>query len=285
MNPFAESELVLNPDGSLYHLNLLPEYIADTILVVGDPDRVHKVTHYFDSIEFEVNKREFVTRTGVCNHKRITVLSTGIGTDNVEIVMNELDALVNIDLKTRQLKDKLRRLKIIRIGTSGSIQADIPIGSLVASVSAIGFDSLMQFYKLAQTPQEQAINQLLQQELQLGFEPYCVSGSKELLAQFGYDIIEGITVTSPGFYAPQGRQLRASTVNPALLHAMSHFRYENLKLTNMEMETAGYYAFGRMLGHEVISLNAILANRINGKFAEKAEEIIDNLIQKVIARL
>ncbi|MDJ1479521.1 nucleoside phosphorylase [Cytophagaceae bacterium YF14B1] len=285
MKSLAESELVLNPDGSVYHLNLSPEDISDLIIVVGDPGRVHKVTQYFDSVDFEMNKREFITQTGICNNKRVTVISTGIGTDNVEIVMNELDALVNIDLKTRQIKDKQRRLKIIRIGTSGSIQADIPVGSLVASVNAIGLDSLMYFYQFAQTPEEQAINKLLQQKLQLGFEPYCASGSQELLQQFAQDMIEGNTVTAPGFYAPQGRQLRIPSTNPKFLQELNYFHHNNFWLTNMEMETSGYYAFGRMLGHEVLSLNAILANRINNQFAKNPEKIIDDLIQKVISRL
>jgi len=285
MKPFAESELVLNPDNSVYHLNLSPEDIADTILVVGDPSRAHRVSQYFDSIDFEMNKREFITHTGTCNNKQVTVLSTGIGTDNVEIVMNELDALVNIDLSTRQVKEKLRRLKIIRIGTSGSIQADIPVGSLVVSTNAIGLDSLMYFYQLPQNEWEMEINHSLQEKIHLGFKPYCASGSEGLQNQFGYDMIEGNTITCPGFYAPQGRQLRLPIANSKLIQELNHFHMNNFWLTNLEMETAGYYAFGRLLGHDVLSLNAILANRITNDFAKNPEKIIDNLIQKVIERL
>lgn len=213
MNTFPESELILNKDGSVYHLNLLPEHIADTIITVGDPGRVHKVTKYFDDIDFEMNKREFITQTGTCNNKRVTVISSGMGTDNVEILMTELDALANIDLKKRVLKEKRRRLKIIRIGTSGSLQNSIPVDSCVVSNTAIGLDTIMCFYQLHQTHFENTITEQLQQKLSLPFQPYCVSGSAELKEQIAPDMIEGNTVTCPGFYAPQGRKLRLDLKN------------------------------------------------------------------------
>lgn len=285
MSLLAESELVLNPDGSVYHLHLLPENIADTIIVVGDPDRVHKVTQYFDTIEFETRKREFVTQTGICNNKRVTVLSTGIGTDNVEIVMNELDALVNIDLTTRQVRSQLKRLNIIRIGTSGSIQAHIPVGSLVTSVNAIGLDTLMHFYQLPQNEREKDICNALAQEAALHFTPYYAESSSELQKQYASDMIEGNTVTCPGFYAPQGRTIRFRTNNSQYLTSLSSFKYQDFQLTNMEMETAGYYAFGHILGHEVLSLNAILANRITNQFSQNPDKVVDTLIQKALSRL
>ncbi len=285
MHPIPESELVLNSNGSVYHLNLRPEHISDTIIVVGDPDRVYQVTKYFDSIEFTIRKREFITQTGFYKGKRISVISTGIGTDNVEIVMNELDALVNIDLNTRLIKENLTRLKIVRIGTSGSIQSDIPVGSLVASVNAIGLDSLMQFYLLPQTDTEEATCKLLQQQLSLSFQPYYVSCSEELLTKLGADLIKGTTITCPGFYAPQGRQIRFSLYTNSYLETLRKFDTTDFRLSNMEMETAGYYAFGRILGHDVLSLNAILANRFNKEFSPNPEQVVDDLIQLVLSRL
>lgn len=285
MNLFPESELILNKDGSVYHLNLLPEQIADTIITVGDPGRVHKITQYFDNITFEMNKREFITQTGTINNKRVTVISSGMGTDNVEILLTELDALASIDLKKRSLKEKRRRLNIIRIGTSGSLQADIPVDSLVVSNAAIGLDTLMCFYELPQTDIESAITTGLQEKLALPFQPYCVSGSAELKAQFAFDMIEGNAVTCPGFYAPQGRKLRLELKVPNLINVLNHFHEQDFWLTNFEMETAGYYALGRLMGHQVLSLNAIVANRITNQFSKDPEKIIDSLVKKVLERL
>jgi uridine phosphorylase len=285
MSIFPESELILNKDGSVYHLNLLPDHIADTIITVGDPGRVHKVSQYFDDIDFEMNKREFITQTGTYNNKRVTVISSGMGTDNVEILLTELDALVNLDLKKRTLKDKRKRLKIIRIGTSGSLQADIPIDSLVVSGSAVGLDTLMCFYNLPQNEHETAISQELQRVLQLPFLPYCVSGSVELKEQFGSDMIDGNTVTCPGFYAPQGRKIRLELKIPSLIKELNYFHAHDYWLTNFEMETAGYYALSRLLGHEMISLNAIVANRITNQFSRDADKTIDELVKKVLSRL
>lgn len=285
MAAIPESELILNADGSIYHLNLLPEHISDTIITVGDPDRVASVSKYFDEIEVAVAKREFITHTGYYKGKRLTVVSTGMGTDNIDILMNELDALVNIDFVTREPNEEKIKLRIVRIGTSGALQETVPLGSHLASHCAIGLDALMAFYPLPQTAQEQSISIALQQALQLGFQPYCVSGSQTLIQKIAYDMIPGNTLTCPGFYAPQGRTLRAGLRNPDLLQTYHNFRQGDFKLTNFEMETAGYYSLGRLLGHEVLSLNAIIANRITQQFALNAEDVIDDLILKVLERI
>ncbi|MBK0402141.1 nucleoside phosphorylase [Adhaeribacter sp. BT258] len=287
MQAIPESELILNPDGSVYHLNLLPEHISGTIITVGDPERVAKVSKYFDSIEVEVAKREFITHTGYYKGKRITVISTGMGTDNIDILMNELDALVNIDLLTRlpvAEEDRIS-LNIIRIGTSGALQTTVPLGGHLASVYGIGLDSLMEFYPLQQTAFENAISQGLKTALNLPYAPYCVQGSEKLRQKIAFDMIPGNTLTCPGFYAPQGRVLRVPLKNANLIQDYHNFAHEDFKLTNFEMETAGYYALGRLLGHEMLSLNAIVADRINHRFAENADETINDLILKVLDRV
>lgn len=281
----AESELIINKDGSIYHLNLKPEHIAEKIIVVGDPNRVHKVTQYFDSIDFEMNKREFITHTGTYKGKKLTVISSGMGTDNVEILITELDALVNIDLKKREPKKKFKKLDIVRIGTSGALQAAIGVDSFVASSFGLGLDTLMYFYKLAQDEFESNLSLSFQKMLNLGFKPYCVSGSESLLKRLASDMLKGITVTAPGFYAPQGREIRTSIRYQNMVDKLSYFHYEDNWLTNFEMETAGYYALCRILGHEMLSLNAIIANRITQEFSKNAEKTIDHLIKLVLERI
>ncbi|RIJ33477.1 nucleoside phosphorylase [Pontibacter oryzae] len=285
MAAIPESELIINSNGTVYHLNLLPEHISDTIITVGDPERVAKVSQYFDEMEIQIAKREFVTHTGYYKGKRLTVISTGMGTDNIDILMNELDALVNIDFQSREVNEEKIRLNIIRIGTSGSLQQDIPLGSHLASHTSIGLDSLMEFYPLEQSEQEQSITAALQEQLGIGFRPYFVNGSEKLLKQLAFDMVPGNTLTCPGFYAPQGRVLRGGLRNQQLLQTYNGFRHNDFRLTNFEMETAGYYSMGRILGHEMLSLNAIVANRITQKFAENAEEVIDSLIRKVLDRI
>lgn len=285
MERISPSELVLNPDLSVYHLGLIPEQISDTIITVGDPDRVNMVTRHFDKIEHQVNKREFVTHTGYYHNKRLTVMSTGMGTDNIEIVMMELDALVNVDLKLRLIRKEQKKLNIIRLGTSGSLQPDIPVGSHLVSDYAIGMDTLMFFYKLTNSEEESGFSDALHKTGELPFRPYVVRGSKRLLESIGYDMIRGNTLTSPGFYAPQGRQVRAALRLPNMVEALSHFRYQDMKLTNFEMETAGYYAMGKILGHDVLSVNAILANRITNEFSPSPELVVESLIQKVLQRV
>ncbi|TVP50941.1 MAG: phosphorylase [Mongoliibacter sp.] len=280
-----ESELIINPDGSIYHLNLKPEHLASTVITVGDPDRVEKVSKYFDEIEFTMSKREFVTHTGSYKGKRITVMSTGMGTDNIEIFMTELDALVNVDLKTRLPKKDHTTLNVIRIGTSGSMQKSIPAGSILASAFGIGLDTLMTFYKAEYSDLEKEVGVQIQKSLGLPFIPYCIQGSEKLLALLREGLLVGNTVTCPGFFGPQGREVRVKPAIPDIIEKLGKINVDGFQLTNFEMETAGYYAMGRLLGHEVMSLNAIVANRITHEFADNAHEIVDNLIQHTLKKL
>jgi uridine phosphorylase len=286
MAKISETDLVLNPDGSVYHLNLLPKNISDTIIAVGDPSRVYMVSQHFDEVEFEMNKREFITHVGKYKGKRITVISTGIGTDNVEIFLTELDALVNIDLKTREPKARRKKLKIIRIGTSGALQEDIPVGSHLVSDYALGLDNLMNFYDLPMDDFEAGLAHDIQKKTGLPFMPYVVRGSELLRDQIGgTDMIKGNTVTCPGFYAPQGRILRLPIRYPKLLEDLNYYNKGGFWLTNFEMETSAYYAFGRMMGHEMLSANAIIANRIKSKFSKDPHKIVESLVKKVLDRV
>lgn len=289
--PIPESELILNKDGSIYHLNLLPDHISETIITVGDPERVPMVSQHFDSIETQIRKREFVTHVGYYKGKRLTVISTGMGTDNIDILLNELDALVNIDFVGREPcpHDERIQLRIVRIGTSGALQADIPVGAHLVTEHAVGLDSLMQFYPLVETGLEVEVATGIQQALQLPYRPYCVRGSDLLREQLGKGMVVGNTLTCPGFYGPQGRVLRLDLRQPDLIQQFQNFRHQSaegeLRLTNFEMETAGYYALGRLLGHEVVSLNAIVANRATGEFATDSESVMNDLIVKTLDRL
>lgn len=281
----SETDLILNPDGSVYHLNLLPKHISDTIITVGDPSRVYMVSQFFDEVEFEMNKREFITHVGKFNNKRITVISTGIGTDNIEIFFSELDALVNIDLKTREPKARKRKLKIIRIGTSGALQEDIPVGSHLASDYAVGLDNLMNFYDLQMDDFEAGVAHDFHRKTGLPFMPYVVRGSQPLREQIGFDMMQGNTVTCPGFYAPQGRELRLPLRFPKLLEDFNYYHKGDFWLSNFEMETSGYYAMARLLGHDALSVNAIIANRIKNKFSKNPNKVVESLIKKVLERI
>lgn len=283
--PISEADLILNRDGSVYHLNLLPEHLSDTIITVGDPSRVYKVSEHFDQIDFEMNKREFITHIGKYKGKRVTVISTGMGTDNIEIFLNEIDALVNIDLKTREPKSRKKKLKIVRIGTSGGLQEDIPLNSHLVSDYAIGLDTLMYFYNLPQNKFEKEIAHEIKESTGIGFTPYVVRGSQKLKEQFGEGMIVGNTVTCPGFYAPQGRKLRLELRHPKLLEQLNYYHKGDFWLTNFEMETAGYYALAKLMGHEMLSLNAIIANRPKKKFSKNANRTVDELIVKVLDRI
>ncbi|MBA3648815.1 MAG: nucleoside phosphorylase [Chitinophagales bacterium] len=288
MTVIGASELILNPRGSVYHLDLLPEEIADTIITVGDPARVAKVSKYFDRIDFRQQNREFVTHTGYVGEKQLTVISTGIGTDNIDIVVNELDALVNIDLSNRIVKSKTKSLKFIRIGTSGSLQHDLPVDSFVASRYAIGMDNLMNFYEFSNNVYEKEMliafhNHV--QEKHIAFTPYVTGCSPFLISKFETEFKQGITVTCPGFYGPQGRMLRGSLIFNDLLSTLSVFSFSGWPITNFEMETSGLYGLARLLGHEALSLSAIVANRIEKQFSNNAEGTIDKLIRVALEKI
>ncbi len=287
MKNISETDLIINPDGSVYHLNLLPGDIADTIITVGDPDRVSDVSQHFDRIELRKGKREFITHTGYIGARRITVISTGIGTDNIDIVINELDALVNIDLNTRVVNSSLKSLDIIRIGTSGSIQDDIPMDTILVSEFGLGLDALMNYYVHNISGDEhQLIDSLKSHFMHIqGVSPYLTAADKTLLDVIGKDLPRGITVTAPGFYAPQGREVRAKTTVPNLIDLFRSFSSGNHRLTNLEMETAGIYALAKVLGHKALSVNAILASRTKFEFSSNPGKVVDKAIQLVLGRL
>ena len=285
-----DSELIINPDGSIYHLNILPEDIAPTVILVGDPDRVSAVSKYFDTIEVRKQKREFITHTGSLNGKRLTVISTGIGTDNIDIVINELDALVNIDFSNRTIKKKLSQLDIIRIGTSGSMQKDLNVDDFLVSSYGVGMDGLMNFYQY-KTPKKArkiqvAFERLLDKNIADVITPYVFRADKQLLRQIGKDMQTGITLTCPGFYAPQGRKLRAaSQIDAEFIKSVGQLKIDNDRFTNFEMETAGIYGMANVLGHRALSCNAILANRITNKFSLQPKKTIKKLIKKVLQEI
>ena len=288
MSRIADSELILNPDGSVYHLNLLPEHIATTIIFVGDQNRVSKITKHFDSIEFEIQKREFKTVTGTYKGTRMTVMSTGIGPDNIDIVINELDALVNIDLKTRTLKTTHTQLKIVRIGTSGSLQSDIPVDSFVLAKYGLGLDGMLQSYdceSVLETKMEDAFIAHTNWNNRKA-RPYIVKNSSSLEAQLAdKQLFLGITATAPGFYGPQGRVLRLAIEDAGLNNKIDNFEFEGNKVTNMEMETSAIYGLSKLLGHKACSLNAIIANRANGTFSKDPYAAVDKLIEFTLDKL
>jgi uridine phosphorylase len=275
------SELILNPDGSVYHLNLKPENISDTIIFVGDQDRVEKVTKHFDSIEFNTQKREFKTQTGYYHDKRITVISTGIGPDNIDIVLNELDALVNINLETRQPKTDLTSLNIIRIGTSGSLQADVPVDSFVISTHGLDINGMLHFYQIDAISNPEIENAFMAHTNwdKNKAKPIVINNSKFLEDHFDNDrVFKGMTVTAGGFYGPQGRVLRLPLQDDKLNSKLDVFSYKDVRITNLEMETSAIYGLSKLLGHEALSLNAIIANRPNGDFSKNPKKTVEKLI-------
>ena len=284
----ASSELILNPDGSVYHLHLKPENIAKDILFVGDQNRVEKITQHFEHIECTIQKREFKTQTGTYKGKRITVISTGIGPDNIDIVINELDALVNIDLESRTIKRELTSLNIVRIGTSGSLQADIPVDSFVMSRYGLGLDNMLRSYQIDEISEKEIEEAFIYQtnwDLRKG-RPYVVKGSDSLATLFLSDqIFDGFTGTAGGFYGPQGRVLRLPIQDIELNRRMDSFHFQGIRMTNLEMETGAIYGLGKLLGHECLSLNAIIANRATGTFSKDPYKAVDELIEYVLNRL
>lgn len=285
MQRIAESELIINDRGAIYHLDLRPEELADTIITVGDPGRVAAVSRHFDSIEHQCQHREFVTHTGFIGKKRLSVVATGIGTDNIDIVLNELDALVNIDFATRTVKPALTPLNFIRIGTSGSLQTDIPVDSFVVSTHGLGIDNLLNFYRHEENEEEKLLLQSFITQTQLHnrvSQPYISGAGASLIKHFVQDFHHGITVTCPGFYGPQGRVLRLGLSNPNLVDRLTHFSYGRHRITNFEMETAGIYGLGKMLGHHCLSLSAIVANRVARQFSNNGTGLMERLITKTL---
>ena len=280
MTYFSPTDLIINPDGSTYHLNIRPDQLPHKLILVGDPERVPFVSKYFDKINHKIHKREFVSHFGQYRNQAIGVVSSGIGADNVEIVLNELDALVNIDFETRQAKDQKISLELIRIGTSGSIQKDVPVDSFLVSKAGIGFDNLAQFYGFESTKMlpNEALNSWCQQ-INYKLPLYGAKASEKLVKQFSSISQQGYTLTAPGFYAPQGRTVRMKSLLPNFLLDVSKTKFEGEIITNIEMETAAYYAFSASLGHEMISLNAILANRLTHEFSKDPEGQIKQLIE------
>jgi len=285
MQAIAESELIINNRGAIYHLDLRPEELATTIITVGDPDRVAAVSKYFDHIEHTSQHREFVSHTGSLGKKRVTVVSTGIGTDNIDIVLNELDALVNIDFATRMVKSELTHLTIIRVGTSGSLQGDIPVDSYVASTHGLGIDNLLNFYRHEENEEEKGLLHSFITQTQLHHRlasPYISGASASLIRHFVEGYHQGVTVTCPGFYGPQGRVLRMGLSQPELIDRLTGFGYGPHRITNFEMETAGIYGLGKILGHYCLSLSAIVANRISKEFSKDGNAAVEGLIKKTL---
>lgn len=283
MNRIAESELILNLRGAIYHLDLRPEEISNTILLVGDPDRVKEVSKHFDSIEYQVQHREFITHTGYIGKKRLSVTSTGIGPDNIDIALNELDALVNIDFTSREIKPTLSSLNFIRLGTSGALQEDIPVDSFVAGTHGLGIDNLLNFYRLEHNEEEKQLLHSFVTFTQLHGkigQPYLSSASSSLLKHFVTDFFQGITTTCPGFYGPQGRILRLGISNPELINRLTEFRFGQHRITNFEMETSAIYGLSRLLGHNCLSLNAVIANRIRKEYSKDGKATVEKLIKK-----
>ncbi len=285
MSIIAASELIINNRGAIYHLNCRPEEIAQTILTVGDPDRVKEVSKYFDRIEYQNQHREFITHTGFLGKKRISVVSTGIGPDNIDIVMNELDALVNINLETRMIKEKLTSLNIIRVGTSGSLQKEIPVDSFVASTHGLGIDNLLHFYISNNNEEEKQLLHAFNTHTQMHqgiSEPYINGAGVSLLKDFVQGFHQGITVTCPGFYGPQGRVLRMGLKQPQLIDRLTSFNFGQHRISNFEMETSAIYGMGKILGHHCLSLSAIVANRISKEFSADGNAAVENLIKKTL---
>lgn len=288
MSRIGESELILNPDGSVYHLKLQPDELARNIIVVGDPGRVASVSRHFDRIDIIRQNREITTHTGFIGNKKLTVLSTGMGTDNIDIVLNELDALVNIDLKKRKIKTEHTTLNIIRLGTSGALQAGIPVDSVVVSTHGIGLDGMLYYYRDLVNVIDREITEAFIDQTSwpdIFPRPYAVACSPTLLKQIGKGMNKGMTATAPGFYGPQGRILRLETTHEDLNKAIGDFRFDGNKISNFEMETSALYGLSAMLGHNALTVCAIVANRVEKKYSKDYHPVIESLIEKVLEKL
>ncbi len=288
MEQIKSSELILNADGSIFHLHLKPENISDTIILVGDQDRVAVISSFFDNVEFKVQNREFTTHTGTYKGKRLTVTSTGIGTDNIDIVLTELDAITNIDLKTRTVKKEHKSLNFIRIGTSGALQGDIPVDTPVISRMAIGFDGLLNFYA--------GRNEVSNLDIEKAFikhtnwnpllaKPYFVNSSDELFNKIGKGMRSGLTISAPGFYGPQGRVLRLPIADPKINDKITAFRYNDLMITNYEMESSAIFGLSKLMGHHAVTVCNIIANRIRGEYSSNYKIALEQTIKTILNRL
>ena len=285
MSAIGASELIINDRGAVYHLNVRPEELADTIITVGDPERVATVSKYFDRVEHKCEHREFITHTGYIGNKRLSVLSTGIGPDNIDIALNEVDALVNIDFDTRTIKEQKKSVSVIRMGTCGSLQGEVGVDQLVAGTHGLGIDNLLHFYKTQNNSEEQAILSAFEQHTQITnfkIQPYIATASPGLIKHFAEGYSHGITVTCPGFYGPQGRILRLPLNMPNLVDQMTSFRFGNHHIANFEMETSAIYGLCNLLGHQCLSINVIVANRVKKEFSKDPAKAVDNMIQKTL---
>lgn len=281
------SELPVNADGAIYHLNLHYEDIADNVILVGDPARVELLSSMFDTVELRKKNRELITHTGIYCGKRISVISTGMGTDNIDIVVNELDAVANIDLSTRKPRPEHRKLNIVRIGTSGALQPDVEVGEFVASAWGLGIDGVMQYYDYNHLSNEAFVKAFVEHtgwNERLSY-PYCIPASQKLLSKIAFDMRQGVTASAPGFYGPQGREVRAKLMFPDLIRKIESFQYEELRITNMEMECSAIFGLGTMLGHEPLTVCLIIANRLTGNFLNNYQDRMKILCKTVLDRI
>ncbi|MFZ4740207.1 MAG: nucleoside phosphorylase [Bacteroidales bacterium] len=287
MTKIKESELIISPNGAIYHLNLHPENLAENIIVVGDPGRVPEISALFDKIECKILHRELCTHTGYFKNKRISVISTGMGPDNIDIVMNELDALVNVDLVKREPKDKHTTLNIVRLGTSGALQGDLAVDSFMMSEYGLGLDGMLHFYKASKDVCDYEMATAFINHTQWGDNlptPYVVKASKKLLDKLGEGFNKGITATAPGFYGPQGRQIRLELAYPQINDKLETFRYNGHRICNLEMETSALYGLGAMLGHETLTVCVLIANRVSKQFSQDYKKPVRELVEKVLER-
>lgn len=285
---YEKSELIVNPDGSIYHLHLREQDLADKVILVGDPGRVEKLSDLFDKVDFKVENREFVTHTGTYKGERVTAISTGIGTDNIDIVLNELDAVANIDLKKRVKKDKLKKLKFVRVGTTGGLQGDLIPGSFVLSRYSAGFDGLMHFYRDGHTVNDEAIEKAFVKHTNwVGKRavPYFVKSDDELFDSLNDGVHSGITISSPGFYGPQGRHLRLPVIDPSLNDKISSFRHGAMRITNFEMESSALFGLSSLLGHQAVCICAVIANRVSGDSIKDHNPVIKDLLKFTLDKL